>query len=656
VKTRLTTTLAALALLAAPGRAELRLPAVIDDHMVLQRDARVALWGWAEPGVTITVQPDWSDAAQATVAADGTWRTTLDTPAAGGPHEIIIRGDGERVLRDVLVGEVWICSGQSNMEWPLERTAHADKFLPHADQPQIRLFDVARTASATPQPDCTGRWARCTPETAARFSGVGYHFGLALQQELNIPIGLVGTNWGGTPAEAWTSRAGLEPLGDFNAAIQSLDETRDLDDAGIERLQAQRWDAWWHALEAADRAHGGDATARAKLTDPAWREATLPGRWEDADLPDYDGIAWYRRSFTLPPDADVDADDWRLTLGPIDDMDTTFINGLPVGQMDRPGQWRTPRDYAIDPGVLHPGDNEIAVRVVDTGGSGGFTGAAAQFSVHRRGAADTRVALAGPWKLRATTPLDQLPPRPRDVRAGPHTPTALFNGMIAPLLPYRVRGAIWYQGESNWRRPQQYRTLFPALIEDWRRQWDCGAFPFYFVQIAPFHIDDDTGQAAELREAQTLALRLPDTGMAVTMDIGDPRDIHPRNKRDVGRRLARWALHQTYGRTDIQPASPLYERMTIDGERAVLHFRHAAKLRGPTDGSALAHFTIAGEDRRFVPARAEIRGATVVVWSEDVAAPAAVRYCWGAGDEGTVFNEAGLPAPSFRTDDWPRTE
>jgi alpha-L-fucosidase len=456
--------------------ADVRLPAIIGSNMVLQRETEVPLWGWADAGEHVHVKAPWlPDELTTTAGQDGSWRVRVRTPAAGGPFTLTIAGRNTLTLENVLIGEVWLCSGQSNMQWSVgpvfgPGVDHCADVLKAADQPNIRLFNVKNVTAAAPAADCVGTWTACTPETAASFSAVGYFFGCNLHDELKVPIGLIDSSWGGTPAEAWTSATTIRAIPELAAR-------------------------YGQALENARNTAG-----------------------------------------TLPP----------------------------------------------------------------------------------------------------------------------HAPAALYNGMIAPLVSFGIRGVIWYQGEANRSDAKLYRTLFPALIADWRQNWGQGDFPFYYVQIAPFQYHNDHGETADVREAQLRALVTPNTGMVVTMDIGDPRDIHPQHKDEVGRRLALWALAKTYGRGGLVYSGPLYKSMAVEGGAIRVSFDYADGGLISRDGGPLTHFAVAGEDRAFVPARAVIDGQTVVVSSDAVPRPVAVRYAWGAADEPNLANAAKLPASPFRTDDWAR--
>ncbi|MBI4882170.1 MAG: hypothetical protein HY812_21290 [Planctomycetes bacterium] len=637
-----------LFVLAPAAAAEVTMPALFSDHMLLQQNASVAVFGRAAPGEEVRVRGSWSEQeALARADSNGRWLARVDTPAAGGPHRLFIAGRNEITLEDVLIGEVWLCSGQSNMEWPLAATApffHGepsyDEILREADLPEVRLFTVENAVALEPRGDCAGAWTRCTPESAAAFSAIGYFFGRALHSDLGMPIGLISADWGGTAAEAWMSRGALEAFPEFAPALVFADRLRS-EPEKVEEMNRGRMAEWFVALagEADLAAPGAD--------DSAWKALSLPASFDDVGLADFDGIVWYRRSVDVP--REQAGQDWILSLGRIDDMDTAWWNGVKVGGEETYGRHTTPREYRVPAALVRPGENSLALRVLDTGGAGGFFGEAEMLALRPAQGSGAAIPLAGAWRFSAGVRLSDLPPLPHLEGLHANTPASLYNGMIAPLVPYGLRGVIWYQGESNVGRGKPYRALFPALIADWRAHFGQGDFPFYYVQIAPFAYGGDTGEAAELREAQTLALAVPNTGMAVTMDIGDPQDIHPLNKLEVARRLALWALARTYGREGIVCSGPIYREMAVEGDAIRLWFDHAGGGL-VARGGPLTHFTIRAEDGAFVPAQAVIDGDTVLVRGAGIAHPAAVRYAWGTADEPNLSNTEGLPAPSFRTD------
>jgi sialate O-acetylesterase len=646
-----------LLLILAPAKADVRVPALIGDNMVLQQGRRVRVWGWAEPGERVTVTFR-GEKATATADARGRWEVSTGPHKAGGPFELTVAGRNTLTFRNVLVGEVWVCSGQSNMEWSLVNAQDGAKESAAADYPFIHLFTVTKKTSATPLEDVEGRWVVTTPKEAAQFSAVGYFFGRELHKRLNVPVGLIHTSWGGTPAEAWTSRAVLAADPTLKPILERYD--RQLTD--LPRLQREYEAAqaeWARKYMTEDAGNKGEAEGYAKpgFDAAVWKGMRLPQFWESAGL-DVDGVVWFRREVEVP--AFWAGKDLTLKLGAIDDFDTTYFNGERVGSTgaDTPNAWVALREYRVPGSLVRAGRNTVAVRVYDRMGGGGFGGG--EMSLAPVGAAKAdAVTLDGEWsyKEEATVPSRRIdwgsqPQAPGP--ANPNSPTVLYNAMLAPLTPYAIRGAIWYQGESNAGRAYQYRVLFPAMIRDWRAAWGEGDFPFYFVQLANWKArpqDSIDSEWAELREAQTLTLRTPHTGMAVTIDIGNPEDIHPRNKLDVGLRLARWALADTYGMR-LEKSGPLYDSFKVEGDKVRISFKHAGGLK-TRDGAAPAGFYVAGADRRFVPAEARIEKGEVVAWSKDVPAPVAVRYAWADNPTVNVYNSDDLPASPFRTDDWP---
>lgn len=492
-------------LVALPAGADVKLPAVIGDNMVLQRDLPLPIWGTADPGESVTVTIG-EESRSTTAGADGRWLVRLSPLKRSGPVAVSVVGNNSIDLENVLLGEVWVCSGQSNMEMPVKLSNNPEEEIAAADYPKIRMFSAKHTVADEPQADVEGRWVECSPENIPGFSAVAYFFGGKLQEMVGRPVGLVKSAWGGTPAESWTSREALAADGEL-APIR---------------------ERWAHLLE------------------------SHPERMKE-----------YREKLAA---------------------------------------WKTAAEAA---------------------------------------------------KAAGEKPTRQ--PRPPLGPNHPHRPSSLYNGMISPLVPFAIRGAIWYQGESNAKRAYQYRKLFSTMIQDWRNNWDQGDFPFLFVQLANFYeraAEPGESNWAELREAQTMALSLPNTGMAVTIDIGEAKDIHPRNKQDVGVRLALAAGAVAYGQ-GIIPSGPMYKSATIESGRVRLYFDHVGGGLSTEGKGGLRGFAIAGEDRKFVWANAEIDGDSIVVSSADVAEPVAVRYGWANNPDCNLYNEAGLPASPFRTDTWP---
>lgn len=633
---------------------KLRLPKVFSDHMVVQRDMPVPVWGWAEPGASVKVTLNGSS-KEVKAGPEGKWMARLGQIKVGGPYELAVESKGERItISDVLAGEVWVCSGQSNMEWPVNgffKVMNADEEQKAANYPQIRLFTVEHAVSGTPEPDARGgKWAPCSPQTVANFSASGYFFGRDLYKKLQVPVGLIQSSWGGTPAESWTSKPALHNMSDFAKRLD--DESKVKANGPATKPEYEKaLAAWTKDLESRDIGFSGSPKFFQPECDvTAWKTMPVPGAWEKSVLPKYDGMVWLRREFDLPKE--LEGKDLKLNLDTIDDADITWVNGTRVGSTDL---FFAKRQYPVAASLLKPGKNVVVVRVTDFQGDGGFTGKADDVNIVASGDNPSTVSLAGDWKYRETFKIKDAPPKPADPD-NPYRLAGLYNGMIAPIVPYAIRGAIWYQGESNADRSDQYAELFPAMIRDWRSAWKEGDFPFIFVQLANFMerkpepVDEDW---ARLRDAQLKTLSVPKTGMAVAIDIGDAKDIHPKNKQEVGRRLALAAAAIAY-KDKGEFSGPIYKSGSIKtrGNKAVVGFEHTSGGL-VIKGDALKGFAVAGADKKFHWADAKIQGNSVEVSSPDVAKPVAVRYGWANNPEVTLYNGEGLPASPFRTDKWP---
>ena len=630
---------------ALPAHAKIELPLLFSDGAVLQRDQPLPVWGWSTPGAKIEVAFD-GHSAKATAAGDGTWRVELPAHAAGGPYTLTVRkNNGDTVtVRDVLVGDVWLVSGQSNMEWPVLESANAQAEIARANDPRIRHFKVPTSWAETPQTRLAGgEWQAASPQTVGEFSAVAYFFARDLRaRDPDVPIGIINSTWGGSAIEAWMD---ADMLGIDQAALAEKLRRQKMIDAQIEaraRALVARW----------PKTDPGQAWTKVDLDESTWSDIKVPAVWEELGYAGMDGVAWYRTTFEL--DAREAANGVTLGLGKIDDSDQAFVNGHPVGGMEK--AWSTARAYKVAPKALRAGRNTIAVRVTDTGGGGGITGKPGELYVETTGGA--RRPLTGPWKLRTADVTVSLEGEKNQ------TDTLLYNKMIRPLQPYALRGALWYQGEANaWaEKAFRYRDQLAAMIRGWRDAWDAPQLPFLWVQLANFVSGGDDPTASDatlrspwamLRESQSAALKLPHTAQAVSIDIGDAQDIHPRNKQEVGRRLALAARHVAYGESLVY-SGPVYHAVEFDGRSARITFdTQGSALAARGGGKAVHGFEIAGDDRRFHPARAEISDDRVVVRSDAVAQPKAVRYAWSDNPEDAdLVNRAGLPASPFRTDEW----
>lgn len=652
---QITLTLTGFLLLSLQLFPQLSLPAMFSDNMVLQQRTDAPVWGKATPNSTVMIVPSWNRKEYSVRAdASGTWKTTIETPAAGGPYDITITAVNSITLRNVMIGEVWICSGQSNMEMPLTgwgKINDYEKEIAAASYPNIRLLQVEKNTSTYPLEDVevtSGGWQECSPATIPYFSATAYFFGRDLYQSMDIPIGLIHTSWGGTLAEAWTSTESLKSMPDFR---QSAEEFARLprDKEQQKNFFLKKFEEWNKEVNSRDFGFHGDEAVAAKpsFPDDEWLSVSLPGPWENNGLPEFDGFAWYRRTITIPEN--WEGNDLMLSLGPVDDNEVTWFNGNIIGSTEGAG---IPRKYTIPARLVRQGIATIAVRVTDTGGLGGFTGSEGEIYIAPLIKETLRENLNDGWKFKTSVNLNDVGAQPVKDTNSPHNPATLYNAMIAPIVPYAIKGAIWYQGESNAGRSYQYRTLFPLMINDWRTKWGY-TFPFYFVQLANYmktkDEPDDSGWA-ELREAQLQTLRLEHTGMAVIIDIGDADDIHPKNKQDVGKRLALQAREKTYGH-QITGSGPLYQSYTIEKGKIRISFAPDPSGLVAREG-ALKGFSIAGPDKKFHWADAVIDGSQVVVSAPGVSFPIAVRYAWADNPVCNLFNEAGLPASPFRTDDW----
>lgn len=657
------------------GGRELKLPAVFGDHMVLQREAPIPVWGWAASGADVEVTLG-ENAVTTTSGIDGRWRVALPAQPAGGPFELrVSSGRQELALKDVLIGEVWLCGGQSNMELPLRQARDPElEAASAADCPRLRFFTAGRVTARVPQEDVPGQWVVSEPETALAFSAVGFFFGRKLLQDLDVPVGLINSSWGGTVAQAWMPLSHL----DANPALKHYaDYVHRLESPDALAQYREELAAWETGIFHKDEgiASAAKGWSQADLPGKGWDPVPVPGAWEQTLKLNIDGAVWFRYELDIP--VAWAGRDLVLHLGPIDDFDQTFFNGHPVGGTgeETPNAHLVPRRYRIPSELVRSGRAVLAVRIFDRYGVGGFTAqnASEMALVAPEGVIPERLPIAGTWRYRVERAL--VPKTPTcNAPVGPDNqnfPASLYNGMIAPLVPFGLRGVIWYQGESNADRVQapEYNVLFPALINAWRDVWGRGsgtaegsAMPFYFVQLANFMARQaQPGESAwaVLREAQLRALVVRHTGMAVAIDIGEAGDVHPKNKQDVGLRLALNALAKTYGK-HVPYSGPMFRRLTIRDNRAVLEFSHSGGGL-VARGDVLHGFAVAGENRRFVWADAKIdttRGKghtadTVIVTSRRVPKPVAVRYGWADNPDCTLVNDAGLPASPFRTDRWP---
>lgn len=632
-----------LVCLAGSLAAQVKLPTFFSNNMVLQKGIELPVWGWASPGEKVTVSLDKSKGSTK-ANKDGKWMVKLPSMNYGGPYQLSIQGKTSISFENVMIGEVWVCSGQSNMEFQLITSKNGAVEVASSDHPNIRLFTVKKRISDKPQDQLEeGEWLQCSPATAAHFSAVGYFFGRALNQKLKVAVGLINSSWGGTIAETWTSEQMIGQNPDFIDQLAQLKKVN-LDDyaKSIENEVKQR--VGETSTVDMGTKDGQPIWAAPEHNDAAWKTMELPGYIESNGLQGVDGIIWLRKEINLT--ADEASQQSTLYLAKINDSDSTFINGTLVGSTKL--QADKARVYRINAGIFKPGRNVITVRIEDVGGMGGVYGNPSTLYLQT---GDKSVSLVGGWKYKVGLVKFNAVLSPNSY------PTLLYNAMIHPLVPFAIKGVIWYQGEGNAVRAKQYQRVFPDLIKDWRARWNQGDFPFLFVQLANYMKTDSLpveSTWAELREAQSMTLALPNTGMAVTTDVGDAVDIHPTDKQTVGIRLALSGLKVAY-QQELVFSGPVYQSMNIEGDKVTLTFGQiGGGLKIKDKYGYLKGFAVAGEDHQFHWATGKLTGVnSLQISSTEVQHPVAVRYAWSNNPEdANLYNSSDLPASPFRTDRW----
>jgi sialate O-acetylesterase len=668
--------LVVLAVACKNANADVTVPAVFSDHMMLQRAEAVPIWGKADPGEVVQVALATATGT-ATTGDDGKWMVKLNLSGieGDGPFECVMKGKNEVRISDVVLGEVWLASGQSNMEWVLKNTIGAEQAIAGSENAMVRFFATPRASSQVALDDTKGKWVQASPASSPTFSAVAYFFARELNARLKKPVGILQSSWGGTPSEAWTSPAGLDTVPYLKEARERIWKAIEEYDGAKKRFVAAMTE-WTKANGREDIATAQpDEFAGMDVSTADWVKLELPGDVKAEGLPDA-GIVWLRKDVVVPVKP---ATHLPLNL-PINGFDSVYWNGKLIKQVtveDYPGDGAERRygPYGIPSTVVNQGRNVLAIRLYQPVGP-------AKIPAEPKAG---KISLKGEWLAKAEKTFPAL--APAVIASAPasfkkvidrhNAPGYLYNAMISPFVGYGIRGAIWYQGESNVGRAFRYRTDFPLMISDWRKQWQAGEFPFYFCQLANFTVKvavAGDSPWSELREAQAMTLKLPNTGMAVLIDIGESDDIHPRNKLDVGLRLARIALARDY-KQDVVYSGPVYDSITIAEGKAILRFNNAdgglvakplpetyvvmssdsatAPLVCNSPESEIEGFAICGEDKVWKWADAKIDGNTVVVWSNDVSKPVAVRYAWSDNPTCNLYNGAGLPASPFRTDTFP---
>jgi sialate O-acetylesterase len=646
------------------------MPSVFSDNMVLQQKTKINIWGRSFNGDEIIINTSWGQTASVHVDQSGKWMTTLTTLDAGGPYEISVTGkNNELQLKNIFFGEVWVCSGQSNMEmtfsgWPPKDTVfNAAEEIKKIGNSKIRMFTVAKNYSLKPEDQCKGSWKVANPESLKKFSAVAYYFGNELYKQLNVPIGLINTSWEGTQIKSWTSLEALSIYPEFAALkedFQQLNGGTSAKGKWLEKhskinLSKSPPSDRWKNLNFAD-----SVCATPNFSDLEWERMALPNQWEKTSLSEFDGVVWFRKWIDVP--ASWKGKAVQINLPGIDDMDQTWINGVKVGAVEDTGYEQTPRHYELSASIITFNKVLVAIRIINYKGTGGIWNTKTPMSLTLKQDTSQKITLSGKWKYLVVAEYKnnmfyifdiknrEYQSRVTTTTVGPNTPSVLYNSMIYPLSPYSIKGFLWYQGESNIGSAEQYPSYLSSMVKDWRRLWEGKEIPFYYVQIAPYKYSGVLNtESAVFRNAQRIAMdSVKNSGMVVTLDIGDVAIIHPSKKKEVGERLAYWALAKAYQKNNAY-SGPLYKSFEIESNKIRLNFEYAENgLVGKEP--VLKGFEIAGSDKNYVAATAVIENNTVLVYSDKIKKPLYVRYAWRNGSEASLMNKEGLPASTFTTE------
>lgn len=622
--------------------AQVRLPRVIRDSMVLQRETKVSIWGWAKPGEKIKLSFQ-RHTYKTSAGIDGSWKVTLPAMKPGGPYRMDILASNHLALKDILVGDVWFCSGQSNMVHQMKlHNVLYEAEIATANYPEIRQFIVPNTTNLQNiQADIKdGSWKWANPSDVNDFSAVAYFFAKKLYAKYHIPIGLINASWGGVPIESFMSEDALAQFSNIASTV-----TKNKDSGYINTLTRTQVTATIPVGQKDQGLVSATPWFHPSYSPKNWHNINIPGYWEDQGIKDLDGVVWYRREFDIP--ASMTSVPAKVFLGRIVDADVLYINGKQVGTTS---YMYPQRRYTLPAGTLQPGKNLFVIRVINSAGKGGFV----PDKPYQLIAGKDTVDLKGYWQYKVGLVNKPQPAMGIGGIVLHNQPTALYNTMVAPFTNYAVKGFVWYQGETNAGRANEYAKLQPAMIADWRSKWQQPAAPFLYVQL-PGYMDVNylpaESQWAAFREAQLKSLSVPNTAMAVAIDLGEWNDIHPDRKKEVGERLALVAEKVAYGDTNVVSSGPLYLSSKVNGNKMLLSFSNCGSGLMSKDGEDLYRFEIAGADKKFVWASAKIDGDRVVVWSDEILNPAYVRYAWSDNPEGAnLYNQEGLPASPFRTD------
>ncbi|KAA3438597.1 sialate O-acetylesterase [Rufibacter hautae] len=620
---------------------QVRLPKVFSDHMVLQRGRAIPVWGTAQPGKQISVEFG-GQKIKTTTGQDGKWMVHLPQMKAGGPHLMQVSEEDKTkpviLFKDVLIGDVWLASRQSNMEWQVQQAMNAETEIKNAHYPNIRFFNVPHDKKTNVQTDVlAGSWQPIDSLTVKTASAVAYYFARELQADLKVPIGILQSTWGGTPVEAWISREQLLSSPITQRTVLQNDTVTEKHFLKDSLDLVRFWDIVYNPKNKTDK-----TIPNPNYNDAKWPELVMPATLKNLNLPGYEGMMWLRKTIHLPQN--LFGKEVTLHFGHPEMNYSLYFNGKEIAK----NVWnaKPTHHYRIPANLVKQGKNVIAVRMAFLWTGGGFNPPAEEMYLTDGTA---KLSLAGGWKYRK-----DLEPTLPTIKNYHQFPTYLFNAMINPVIPYGINGVIWYQGENNVSAPVDYRTLFPMMINDWRIRWQQGYFPFLYVQLANYmkrQPEPSQSDWATLREAQTLALAQPNTAMATIIDLGEADNIHPKNKQEVGRRLALLAKKLVYKKA-VQASGPMYQNHQIEGNQIRIKFSETGAGLATRGNGKPTGFAIAGSNQKFYWADAVIEGNTVKVSSAQVKNPVAVRYAWADNPECNLINKDGLPANPFRTDDW----
>ena len=654
---------------------KLELNSLFSDHMVLQQKDSVTFWGKSSPFSKINVNTSWGEKSLTESNKKGEWELKILTPSAGGPYVIDVKTSKEKIsIKDVLIGEVWLASGQSNMEMDFDyccnTTDYSEFEMRTADFSLIRMFNVSKNMQSSPINNLDGKWIKAIKDSIVNFSATGYFFAKKLHNELKVPIGIINASLGGTDIEAWTSNEKLKTIDFMDYHLNSYEKLK------IGYLESKNWfsqfqpiklpsDVWylflddplglpesWKDIGFKDQKYINSYD----LDKTKWRQISIPGIFDNVFLTnDFDGTILFKKTFNIK---EINGD-YSVEIGETIDMDFTYLNGIKIGS-SLGKESRMTKSYKIDKNLLKIGLNTITIRVINQNKVGKIG------QINLLNSLGNNQSLNGKWDYIVLAEIyndlenfkwpylsfylydnDNIDfsKRPNVTNLSPNSKSVLFNAMINPLVPYKIKGTIWYQGENNVVRFNEYETLFPALIEDWREKWDTN-FPFYYVQIAPY--EDYNGLSSSLREAQRKTLKLEKTGMVVTLDIGETNDIHPSNKHDVGYRLAGLALKNDYNK-NITASGPLYKNFEVNGKEIFIDF-NSIGTGLLLNSNKVSEFEIAGKNKIYHKAKAKVVGKRISLSSREVVKPMYARYAWSDVSIATLFNKEGLPASSFSTE------